>query len=139
MSLDNKDKIEAFLPPIELLKKYEDMGMGGDLIKLIKTEQEHRLSLQKKYYIQYMIGQLFGFVISMYFFYNIFKLVLADKSIHAYILSAIFLLLVTIIYIFSKKDCNQQQQQNKHNQKKQANNNNRKHQDNNKRIFKKNK
>ena len=36
MSLDNKDKVEAFLPPIELLKKYEDMGMGGDLIKLIK-------------------------------------------------------------------------------------------------------
>ena len=137
MSLDNKDKVEAFLPPIELLKKYEDMGMGGDLIKLIKTEQEHRLSLQKKYYIQYMIGQLFGFIISMYFFYNIFKLVSADKSIHAYILSAIFLLFVTIIYVHSKKDCCNQQQ-NKHNQKKQMNNNNNRRQlDNNKRFFKK--
>lgn len=136
MSLDNKDKIEAFLPPIELLQKYEEMEMGGDLIALIKKEQEHRLSLQRKYYMQYKIGQLFAFIISMYFFYNIFNLVLNNKSIQAYILTAIFLLFVAIIYIFSKKE--NIQQQNKINQKKQLNiNNNRRLDNNNRRFFKK--
>ena len=136
MNLDNKDKIEAFLPPIELLQKYEEMGMGGDLINLIKTEQEHRLNLQKKYCLQYKIGQFFAFVISMYFFYNIFKLILNDKSIHAYILSAIFLLFVAIIYIFSKRE-NNVQQQNKTNYKKQMNNNKRQSDNNNRKSFKK--
>lgn len=136
MNLDNKDKIEAFLPPIELLRKYEEVEMGGDLIKLIKTEQEHRLNLQRKYCFQYKIGQFFAFVISMYFFYNIFKLILNDKTIHAYILSAIFLLFVVAIYVFSRKE-NTVQHQSKINYKKQLNNNRRQSDNSNRKSFKK--
>ena len=88
---------DSLLPPPEILMKYQELGIGEDLLELVKAEQEHRHTLQNKYQVNYRMGQLFGFIICLLFICNIFRLIGDGYSIEAYILFGIFsLLLLTI-------------------------------------------
>lgn len=95
----NKEKVEAFLPPAELIQKYEELGIGEDLISLVREEQEHRHRLQKKYLLCYIIGQILGFVLSFIVAHGVYDLILKGYQKEAYILLGVFFVLT--IYIFS--------------------------------------
>lgn len=139
MSLNTKEQVEAFLPPIELLQKYEELGMGEDLIKLVTTEQKHRLELQKKYFLHYRFGQLFSFLLSAYFCYNVFELIKLGNRQDAYILFGIFVFLLCFVYVNSRKDKNLQHKNvNKQQNQKRFFNGFRKQNNNNRRVVHKN-
>lgn len=102
----NQERKDSLLPPPEILTKYEELGIGEDLIDLIQKEQEHRHNLQKKYLKAYRTGQLFSYLLSLVFLYGIFKLVKLDYVREAYIILSLFTVLiiaVTLIIRFDKK------------------------------------
>ena len=103
-NLNNENRKDSILPPPEILVKYEELGIGEDLIDLIKKEQEHRHSLQKKYARAYFCGQMFGFILSMTFIYEIFKLVQMEYMKEAYILFALFAILIIVITIILRSE-----------------------------------
>lgn len=100
------EKVDAMLPPPELLERYKSLGFGDNLIDLVKIEQTHRHNLQKKYLLCYKLGQILGFIIIMFFFYSIFKLMNQNMRTEAYILSGIFSILTLIIVIFLRNNRN---------------------------------
>ena len=89
-NLNDNNKKDSLLPPPEILVKYEELGIGEDLINLIKKEQEHRHILQNKYFRVYLFGQILGFLTFLLFIYEIFKLVRIDYIREAYIMFGLF-------------------------------------------------
>ena len=96
-NINNMEK--ELLPSPELLAKYKELGLGEDLAKLVKEEQEHRHNLQKKYLINYRIGQLFGFILILFFLKLVFGLVEKGFRTEAYVLSGVYVLSTLIIVI----------------------------------------
>ncbi|MDR2077566.1 MAG: hypothetical protein LBP39_01210 [Rickettsiales bacterium] len=84
------ERRDSLLPPVEILKQYEGLQAGEDLINLVKSEQKHRHYLQNKYSNSHRLGQIFSFAVSTYFIYEIFGLIKLDYIREAYILSGIF-------------------------------------------------
>lgn len=103
-SLQNQDKVEAFLPPVELIQKYEELGIGNDLIKLVKEEQEHRHNIQKKYIICYILGQIASLVLAIAVFFGIYKFMISGLIIHAYIVLCVYVILFIFAFIKARKD-----------------------------------
>ncbi len=103
-NLSNENRKDSILPPPEILVKYEELGIGDDLISLVKKEQEHRHLLQKKYARVYFYGQLFNFILSTLFIYEVFKLVRIEYTKEAYILFALFAALIIVVTIILKSE-----------------------------------
>ena len=103
-NLNNENRKDSILPPPEILVKYEELGIGEDLIDLIKKEQQHRHLLQKKYARIYFCGQIFSFILSMTFIYEIFKLVRMEYVKEAYILSGLFFVLIILVAIILRSE-----------------------------------
>ncbi len=105
MTYNNINK-DPLLPPAELIEKYKDLGLGENLVELVKVEQKHRHELQKKYLINYRLGQIFGFIIILFFLKSVFDLVKYDYKIEAYILSSILsistLIIIAILRVNNK-------------------------------------
>lgn len=103
---DNKTQRDPLLPPPELLARYDDIekGMSKKLVEIIKKEQEHRQSLQKKYLFHYRLGQLFGFGYGIFIMCKIFELAKMGKENVAYTLTVIFGVLTLVILSQYKKD-----------------------------------
>ena len=97
MSESNESKVDAMLSPPELLARYKEMGLGDNLVDLVKDEQKHRHSLQKKYFCAYILGQILGCGIIVFFLTNIFCLMKQGLKQESYILSLIFCCLMVII------------------------------------------
>lgn len=95
----NNNTEKELLPSPELLSRYKELGLGEDLVKLVKEEQVHRHNLQKKYLLNYRIGQLFGFILMLFFLKLVFGLVEKGFITEAYILSAIFALATLVIVV----------------------------------------
>ena len=93
----NLEQKDSLLPPPEILVKYQELGKGDDIIKLVKKEQEHRHLLQKKYQTNYRMGQIFGFILCALIIINIFSLLKAGMKIESYIMLGVFSLLTIII------------------------------------------
>lgn len=103
-NLNNENRKDSILPPPEILVKYEELGIGEDLIDLIKKEQQHRHLLQRKYARSYFFGQMFSFILSMALIYELFKLVRMEYMKEAYILFALFAVLVIIVTIVLRSE-----------------------------------
>lgn len=103
-NLQNQDKVEAFLPPVELIQKYEELGIGKDLIELVKEEQEHRHNIQKKYIICYMLGQIASLILAIAVFFGIYKFMINGLTIHAYIILCVYVVLFIFAFIKARKD-----------------------------------
>jgi len=97
---------EALLPPPELLERYDAIspGLTKELVEIIKDEQKHRQSLQKKYLFHYRLGQLFGFGYGIYVIYKIFELAQTGNEKIAYVLAGIFGILTLAILSQYKTD-----------------------------------
>ncbi len=123
MTYNNNMNKDPLLPPAELLAKYKDLGLGENLVELVREEQKHRHELQKKYLINYRLGQIFGFIIILFFLKSVFDLVRYDYKIEAYILSSI-LSISTLIIIMVLRFNNKVGLKNRIAAKKRFNNNN---------------
>ena len=99
MTYNNINK-DPLLPPVELLVKYKDLGLGENLVELVKEEQKHRHELQKKYLISYRLGQIFSFIIILFFLKSIFDLIKYGYKLEVYILASILSISTFIIIIF---------------------------------------
>ncbi len=100
---NGQEKLEAFLPPVELLHKYEELGMGGDLIGLIKKEQAHRHQLQKKYLMCYRFGQILSFFLIALVSCGIYNLFVNELKIEAYIsMVALIATMFGVLFIIRK-------------------------------------
>jgi uncharacterized membrane protein len=99
-------RIDSLLPPPEILERYKELGMGENLVDLIKAEQKHRHALQNKYAISYRIGQITGMTVVLYYFYGVFRLIDNGLEKQAYTLTCILsvLVLLSVIIIRRKKD-----------------------------------
>lgn len=95
----NNNTEKSLLPSPELLSKYKELGLGDNLIKLVREEQKHRHSLQKKYLLTYRLGQLFGFILMLFFIKSVFDLVNKGFVKEAYFLSILFILSTLVIVI----------------------------------------
>ena len=71
-NINNQDKMDAFLPPVELIQKYEELGIGKDLISVVKDEQTHRHNIQKKYIMCYILGQIASLVLAVAVFFGVY-------------------------------------------------------------------
>ena len=98
----NLEQKDSLLPPPEILVKYQELGKGDDIIKLVKKEQEHRHLLQKKYQTNYRMGQIFGFILCALIIINIFSLLKAGMKIESYIMLGVFSLLTIIICFITR-------------------------------------
>ena len=101
-----QEKKEILLPPPELLERYESIskGLSKDLVEIVKKEQMHRHELQDKYLFHFRLGQLFGSLFLLATIYGIFDLAKSGHCIPAYIMMAIFGLLIVLILAQYKKD-----------------------------------
>lgn len=101
-----QEKRETLLPPPELLEKYENIskGLSKDLVELVKKEQLHRHKLQDKYLMHFRLGQIFGSLFLVYTIYMIFDLAKTGHFTVAYLMSAMFGLLIVLILLQYKKD-----------------------------------
>jgi uncharacterized membrane protein len=103
MNEKNNSKVEPLLPPPEVLDKYKELGFGENLVELVRIEQRHRHSLQKKYAANYRLGQLSGFLVALYFFIEIFRLINKGLDKQAYILTLILSALVLSVSLIIRK------------------------------------
>ena len=101
-----QEKKEILLPPPELLERYESIskGLSKDLIELVKKEQLHRHKLQDRYLMHFRLGQIFGSLFLIYIIYMIFDLAKTGNLTIAYLMSAMFGLLIVLILLQYKKD-----------------------------------
>lgn len=99
MTYNNNSTEKNLLPSPEILSRYKELGLGEDLVKLVKEEQKHRHNLQKKYLLNYRLGQLFGFILMLFFLKSVFNLVEKGFTKEAYILSGVFILSTLVIVI----------------------------------------
>ncbi len=101
-----QEKKEILLPPPELLERYESIskGLSKDLVEIIKKEQIHRHKLQDKYLLHFRLGQLFGACFLIYVIYMIFDLAKNGNFAIAYLMVAMFGLLIVLILLQYKKD-----------------------------------
>jgi uncharacterized membrane protein len=102
----NSGRIEALLPPPELLERYKELGMGTSLIEVIKAEQKHRHGLQNKYAVSYRIGQILGAVVVLTYLRGAFRLISNGMQRQAYILTSILcaFVLLAVFIVRRKKD-----------------------------------
>ena len=100
--VNNIEQKDSLLPPPEILVKYQELGKGEDIIKLVKKEQEHRHMLQKKYQLNYRMGQIFGFILCVLIIIGTFSLVNNGYSTEAYILLAIFFILTIAVCFITR-------------------------------------
>ena len=103
-NLQNQDKVDAFLPPVELIQKYEELGIGKDLMSVVRDEQEHRHRIQKKYIFCYILGQIASLVLSVFVFLGIYKLTLNGFKTEAYTFLTVYVLLFIFAFIKARKD-----------------------------------
>ena len=103
-NLQNQDKVEAFLPPVELIQKYEELGIGKDLVELVRDEQEHRHNIQKKYIMCYMLGQIASLILAIGVFFGVYKFMMNGMVKHAYIVLGIYVVLFIFAFIKARKD-----------------------------------
>lgn len=103
MISNTQEQKDSLLPPPEILVKYQELGINEDLLNLVKTEQEHRHVLQKKYQFSYRIGQIFGFILSLVFMLGIFRLINNSYIKEAYIISGIFAGLLIVLTMLVRK------------------------------------
>lgn len=101
-----QEKKETLLPPPELLERYESIsaGLSKDLVELIKNEQLHRHKLQDKYLMHFRLGQIFGSLFLIYVVYMIFNLAINGNFAVAYLMTAMFGLLIVLILSQYRKD-----------------------------------
>lgn len=99
MTYNNNNTEKELLPPPELLTRYKELGLGENLVEIVKKEQEHRHNLQKKYLLSYRIGQLFGFILILFFLKLVFGLMEKGFKTEAYIFTGVFILATFIIVI----------------------------------------
>ncbi len=101
-----QEKRETLLPPPELLERYENIskGLSKDLVDLVKKEQIHRHKLQDRYLMHFRLGQIFGSLFLIYIIYMIFDLAKTGNFTIAYLMSAMFGLLIVLILLQYKKD-----------------------------------
>lgn len=101
-----QEKKETLLPPPELLERYESIskGLSKELVGLVKKEQEHRHKLQEKYLLHFRCGQLFGSLFLLYVIFMIFDLARHGDFALAYLMAAMFGLLIVLILLQYKKD-----------------------------------
>jgi uncharacterized membrane protein len=100
------NRIDSLLPPPEVLERYRELGMGENLVDLIRAEQKHRHALQNRYAISYRVGQITGMVAVLYYFYGVFNLIGRGLEKQAYTLTYILsgLVLLSVLIIRRKKD-----------------------------------
>lgn len=103
-NVQNQDKADAFLPPVELIQKYEELGIGSDLISIVKEEQKHRHTIQKKYLLCYILGQIASLVLAIFVFFGIYKLMYSGLKTEAYILLSVYVVLFVFAFIKARKD-----------------------------------
>lgn len=104
--LNNTEQKDSLLPPPEIISRYKELGVGEDIIKLVKKEQEHRHVLQNKYQNNYRMGQFFGFLLCVLVIINIFYLIKIGFTIEAYSMLACFsILTIAICFITRTKSC----------------------------------
>jgi uncharacterized membrane protein len=99
----SEERIDSLLPPPELLERYNELGLGTNLVELVKAEQEHRHKLQRKYAMSYRIGQLGSLAIILYYLTGIFRLVEKGFVKEAYSITAIMSLLVLVVVIILRR------------------------------------
>lgn len=103
-STNNQDKMDAFLPPVELIQKYEELGIGKDLISIVKDEQIHRHGIQKKYLTCYIFGQISSLILAAIVFLGIYKFMLNGLIIQAYIVLGVYAILFIFAFIKARRD-----------------------------------
>ena len=103
-NIQNQDKADAFLPPVELIQKYEELGIGKDLMSVVKEEQKHRHAIQKKYISCYILGQIASLVLAVFVFLGIYKLMLSGLKTEAYILLGVYVVLFIFAFVKARKD-----------------------------------
>ena len=101
-----QEKKETLLPPPELLERYENIsaGLSKDLVELVKNEQLHRHKLQDRYLMHFRLGQIFGSLFLIYVVYSIFELAKDGEFALAYLMTAMFGLLIALILSQYRKD-----------------------------------
>ncbi|MFC1658947.1 DUF2335 domain-containing protein [Pseudomonadota bacterium] len=103
-----QQKKDAVLPPPEVFERYEKIlpGSSGELISLVKTEQEHRHKLQRGYLMSYRLGQLTGFVFNLYFITIIAKLYkyMPSGSLVPHVLLGAYLLIFIASLLDTRSD-----------------------------------
>lgn len=100
--INNSEQRDSLLPPPEIISRYKELGVGEDIIKLVKKEQEHRHILQNKYQNNYRMGQIFGFLLCSLVIINIFKLIKIGLVFESYIMLISFSLLTVVICFLTR-------------------------------------
>ena len=100
--INNSEQRDSLLPPPEIISRYKELGVGEDIIKLVKKEQEHRHILQNKYQNNYRMGQIFGFLLCSLVIINIFKLIRIGLVFESYIMLTSFSLLAVVICFLTR-------------------------------------
>ncbi|MDR0572332.1 MAG: hypothetical protein LBG48_05765 [Rickettsiales bacterium] len=101
---DKNNKLEPLLPSPEILERYKRLGFGENLVELVRVEQKHRHSLQRKYATSYRLGQFSGFLITLYCLVEIFRLINKGLDKQAYILTLVFSALVLLVSLIVRKN-----------------------------------
>lgn len=100
--LNNVEQKDSLLPPPEIISRYKELGIGNDIIDLVKNEQEHRHILQNKYQNNYRMGQIFGFLLCALVIVNVFNLIKMDLMVEAYIMLGSFSILTIMICFLTR-------------------------------------
>lgn len=100
--INNSEQRDSLLPPPEIISRYKELGVGEDIIKLVKKEQEHRHILQNKYQNNYRMGQIFGFLLCSLVIINIFKLIKIGLVFESYVMLISFSLLTVVICFLTR-------------------------------------
>ena len=103
-NVQHQDKADAFLPPVELIQRYEELGIGEDLMSVVKDEQEHRHGIQKRYIFCYILGQITSFALTVLVFFGIYKLILSGLKTEAYTLLGVYVMLFVFAFVKARKD-----------------------------------
>lgn len=103
-NIQNQDKVEAFLPPVELIQRYEELGIGKDLMSVVRDEQKHRHAIQKKYIFCYALGQIASLILAIFVFTGVYRLLLVGQKKEAYILLGVYAVLFIFAFIKARKD-----------------------------------
>lgn len=99
---NNIEQKDSLLPPPEIISRYKELGIGNDIIELVKSEQEHRHILQNKYQNNYRMGQVFGFLLCALVIANVFNLIKMGLMLEAYIMLGSFSVLTIMICFLTR-------------------------------------
>lgn len=105
---DNSDRRDTLLPPAELLERYESIYPDStkELMDMARKEQKHRHSLQRKYLMQFRLGQLFGVIFTGYILFEIFRMLKMGMYVQGYVTLFVFAILIMQIIRVYRSDRN---------------------------------